>query len=129
VESGLQLGIDVTSTSEPALRISLKNVGTQPRDLDSYNLEFTTHTLGEREQPVFDLIALKAYPSSLLSAISAHLQPGEIREFIYPLSQLICVVNRQDVPFRPLLAQGYTVRASFDFPGVTLATPEFSLGY
>jgi hypothetical protein len=113
------------------LGISLKTVGTQPRDLlvgydgvvDLYNVEFTGHAPGHQPQPVFDPTALKALPSSVLLPISAHLQPSEIREFLYPLSQMICVVNRKDVPFRPLLERSYTVRASFGFPGVTHRTP------
>ena len=132
VESGLQLGIGTTSTPESALRILLKNTGSEPRDLligyegsaDLYNVEITTQAPGQQPQLVFDLIALKAPPSSLLLPISAHLQPGEIRSLLYPLRQLICVVNRHDVPIRALLAQGYKVRASFQFPGVTLTTPD-----
>ena len=110
VKSGLQLGIDVTTTSEPVLRISLKNAGAEPRDLligfegteDLYNVEITTHAPGEQDQPVFDMTALKASPASLIVPISAHLKPGEVHEFRYPLSQLLCVVNRKDVPFRTL---------------------------
>ncbi len=131
VESGLQLGIDVTATSEPALRISLKNVGAEPRDLligyegvpDMYNVEFIAQAPG---QPPLALLDLEApLPPSLLLAITARLRPGEVREFVYPLSQLISVVNRKDVPFRPLLEQGYTVRAAFGFPWVTLTTPDW----
>ncbi len=135
VESGLQLGIDITATSEPALRISLKNAGSQPRDLpighsgapDLYDVEFTTQPPGQQPQPVLDQIALKAQPGSFGPPLTAHLQPGEVREFLYPLSRLICIVNRKDVALRPLLAQGYMVRASFDFPGVKLVTPDLSL--
>jgi hypothetical protein len=131
VESGLRLGIDVTATSEPALRISLKNVGTEPRDLligyegdpDQYNVEFTTRAPEQQPLPVLDLNA--SLPPSLLLPITARLRPGEVREFIYPLTKLICVVNRKDVPFRLLLEQSYTVRASFGFPGVTLTTPDW----
>ncbi|MGA2880226.1 MAG: hypothetical protein ABSG13_14865 [Bryobacteraceae bacterium] len=132
VESGLQLGIDAASTVEPALRILLKNMGSEPRDLligyrapvDLYNLEITTSAPSASEQPVLDLNALQAPPPSLLLPMTAHLQPGEVRVFRYPLSQLICIVNRTDVPFRTLLEQGYSVRATFEFPGVTLATPD-----
>jgi hypothetical protein len=134
VESGLQLGIDVTATSEPAVRVSLKNAGAEPRDLmigyegfvDSYNVQIATGAPGRRQQPVLDVLDLNARPSSLLLPIIAHLQPGEVREFIYPLSKLICVVNRKDVPFRALLEQGYRVRASFEFPFTRLTTPDFS---
>jgi hypothetical protein len=135
VESGLQLGIDITATSEPALRISLKNAGSQPRDLaighegtpDLYDLEFTAQAPGQQPQPVLDRSALKAQPGSFGAPITVHLQPGEVRAFLYPLSRLICVVNRNAVPLRRLLAQGYPVRASFDFPSVKLVTPELSL--
>ncbi len=135
VDSGLQLGIGITATSEPALRVSLKNAGSQPRDLpighegapDLYDAAFTTQAPGQQPQPVLDLRALKAQPGSIDQPITAHLQPGEVREFFYPLSRLICIVNRNDVPLRPLLAQGYTVRASFHFPGVKLVTPDLSL--
>ncbi len=133
-ESGLQLGIDVTATPEPALRISLKNVGIESRDsvigeagaVDFYNVEIATRAPGQPDQPVFDLHALQASSSSLLLPISAHLQPGEVREFVYPLSQLICVVNRRDVPFRALFERGYSVHASLEFPGVTLVTPDLT---
>jgi hypothetical protein len=131
VESGLQLGIEVTATSEPALRISLKNVGAEPRDLligyegdpDEYNVELTTRDPQQQPLPVLDLNA--SLPPSLLLPVTARLRPGDVREFIYPLSQLISVVNRKDVPFRLLLAQSYTVRASFGFPGVALSTPDW----
>jgi hypothetical protein len=134
VESGLQLGIDVAAATEPALRVSLRNAGAEPRDLmigyegsvDSYNVQITTGASGRRQQPVLDVLDLKARPSSLLLPIVAHLQPGEVREFLYPLIQLICVVNRKDVPFRALLEQGYWVRASFEFPFTRLTTPDFS---
>ena len=133
-ENGLQLGIDVTATPEPALRVSLKNVGVEPRDLvigeegavDLYNVEIATRNPGQPEQRVFDLPALQVSSSSLLLPISARLQPGEVREFVYPLNQLICVVNRKDVPFRALFEHGYNVHASFEFPGVTLVTPELT---
>jgi len=135
VESGLQLGIDVTATSDPTFRILLKNAGAEPRDLvighegsqDLYNIELTTRSPEQQEQPVFDSTALKAVPASLILPIIGHLQPGEIREFVYPLSQLICVVHRRDVPFRTLLEHGYWVRASFDFPFARLTTPDLSL--
>jgi len=134
VESGLQLGIDVTATSEPAVRVSLTNAGAEPRDLvvgyegsvDSFNVQIATGAPGRRQQSVLDVLDLKARPSSLLLPIVAHLQPGEVREFLYPLSQLICVVNRKDIPFRALLEQGYWVRASFEFPFTRLTTPDFS---
>jgi hypothetical protein len=135
VENGLQLGIDVTAASEPVLRISLKNAGAAPRDLvvgyegtvDLYSVEIITKSPGGQEQPVFDLFDLKARSSSLLMPIVAHLQPGEVREFIYPLAQFICVVDRKDVPFRLLWDQGYTAGARFDLPGVRLITPDLSL--
>jgi hypothetical protein len=135
VESGLQLGIDIVSTTEPALRISLKNAGAETRDVvigsegsvDLYNVEITTHVPGEHRQPVFDLIDLKARPSSLLLPIVARLEPGEVREFVYPFSRFICVVNRKDVPFRMLAEQGYTVRAAFDFSFARLTTPDLAM--
>jgi hypothetical protein len=135
VESGLQLGIGIKSTPEPTLRVSLRNIGTKPRDLligyegsiDLYNVGLTTQSPEQQELAVLELNAIKAYPSSLILPISAHLKPGEEHEFIYPLSQLSCVVNRRDVPFRVLLAQGYTVWASFEFPGTKLTSPELLL--
>jgi hypothetical protein len=141
VEGGLQLGIGVASVAvklirsrvaEPRLRILLKNVGSEPRDVlvgysapvDLYNVKITTLGPSAREQPVLDLKALQAAPSSVLLPTIAHLQPGEVREFLYPLRQLICVVNRTDVMLGTLLEQGYSVRATFESPGVTLATPD-----
>jgi hypothetical protein len=134
--SGLQLGIDVSATSEPALRVSLKNAGAVPRDLaigyfegyvDLYSVEIAATAPGRQQQPVFDVMDLKARPASLQLPINVHLRPGEVREFLYPLSQLICVVNRKDIPFRALWERGYTVRAWMEFPGVRLATPDLSL--
>src|ERR1039458_1819183 len=43
-----------------------------------------------------------------------------VHEFTYPLSQLICLVNRTDTPLSKLLKQGYTVRASFEFRGTAV---------
>jgi hypothetical protein len=135
VESGLQLGIDVAATSAPTLRISLKNAGTEPRDLvigyetsagTLYNIEFTAQGQGLESQPVFDLNSLKDLSSSYLQKI-AHLPPGEVREFVYPLNRLISVVNRKDVPFRALWERGYAVRASFEFPFARLTTPDLAL--
>jgi hypothetical protein len=134
VEDGMQLGIDVTSAPGPEFRISLKNAGAEPRDLvigyegsvDLYSLEITTNAPGQPEQPAFDSMALGHSPSLLLPIV-AHLQPGEVREFVYPLSQLICVVNRKDVPFRTLWEQGYIVRASFELTGARLQTLDLAL--
>ena len=97
VEDGMQLGIDVTSAPVPAFRILLKNAGAEPRDLvigyegsvDLSSVEITTNAPGQPEQPVFDSMALGHSPS-LVWPIVAHLQPAEVREFIYPLSQLVC---------------------------------------
>lgn len=134
VEDGMQLGIDVTSAPGPRFRILLKNAGAEPRDLvigyegsvDLYSVEITANAPGQPEQPVFDAMALGHSPSLVLPIV-AHLQPAEVREFIYPLSQLICVVNRKDVPFRTLWKQGYMMRASFEFPGARLQTPDLAL--
>jgi hypothetical protein len=134
VEGGLQLGIDVTSAPGPRFRILLKNAGTEPRDVvigyegsvDLYSVEISTNAPGQPEQPVFDSMALGHSPSLVLPIV-AHLQPAEVREFTYPLSQLVCVVNRKDVPFRTLWEQGYVVRASFELPGARLQTPDLAL--
>jgi hypothetical protein len=132
VEGDLQLGIGVASTAEPGLHILLKNVGSEPRDVligysapvDLYNVKITTVGPSGREQPVLDRNALQAPPPSVLLPTIAHLQPREVREFLYPLRQLICVVNRSDVMLGTLLRQGYSVRATFESRGVTLATPD-----
>ena len=134
VEDGMQLGIDVTSAPGPGFRTLLKNAGAEPRDLvigyegsvDLYSVEITTNAPGQPEQPVFDSMALGHSPSIVLPIV-AHLQPAEVREFTYPLSQLVCVVNRKDVPFRTLWEQGYMVRASFELPGARLQTPDLAL--
>ena len=134
VEDGMQLGIDVTSAPGPRFRILLKNAGPEPRDLvigyegsvDLFSVEITTNAPGQPEQPVFDSMALGHYPSLVLPIV-ANLQPAEVREFIHPLSQLVCVVNRKDVPFRTLWEQGYMVRASFELPGARLQTPDLAL--
>ena len=122
--SGLQLGIDVSATSEAALRVSLKNAGGEARDLvigsegsvDLYNVEIATNALGQGQQPVFDVMALKARPASLQLPINVHLQPGEVRGFLYPLSRLICVVNRKDVPFRALWERATQYAPGWNFP-------------
>jgi hypothetical protein len=132
VEGDLQLGIGIASTAEPGLHILLKNVGSEPRDVligysapvDLYNIKITTVGPSGREQPVLDRNALQAPPPSVLLPTIAHLQPREVREFLYPLRQLICVVNRSDVMLGTLLRQGYSVRATFESRGVTLATPD-----
>ena len=134
VEDGMQLGIDVTLAPGPEFRILLKNAGAEPRNLvigyegavDLYSVEITTNAPGQPEQPVFDSTTLGHSPSLVLPIV-AHLQPAEVREFIYPLSQLVSVVNRKDVPFRTLWEQGYIVRASFEFPGARLQTPDLAL--
>jgi hypothetical protein len=134
VEDGMQLGIDVTSSPGPRFRILLRNAGAEPRDLvvgyegsvDLYGVEMTTNAPGQPEQPVFDSTALGHSPSLALPIV-AHLQSAEVREFIYPLSQLVCVVNRKDVPFRTLWEQGYMLRASFELPGARLQTPDLAL--
>ncbi len=134
VEDGMQLGINVTSAPGPRFRILLKNAGAEPRDLvigyegsvDLYSVEITTNAPGQPEQPVFNSMALGHSPSLVLPIV-AHLQPAEVREFIYPLSQLVCVVNRKDVPFRTLWEQGYMVRTSFELPAARLQTPDLAL--
>ena len=95
--------------------------------VDLYSVEIAATAPGQQQQPVFDVMDLKAHAASLQFPINVHLQPGEVREFLYPLSQLICVVNRKDVPFRALWERGYAVRAWMEFPGVRLATPDLSL--
>jgi hypothetical protein len=135
VQRGLQLGIEVVSTPEPAVIVSLKNAGPEPRELvigsewseNVYSVELTAAIPGHEPLYVFDLRLLKAHPLSLLLPIRTHLDVGQVREFLYPLSQLMCVVNRRDVPLRALVEQGYRIQASFDFSWMRLTTPDVSL--
>jgi hypothetical protein len=44
---------------------------------------------------------------------------------VFPLSQLMGVINRRDVPLRALLDQGYAVCARFEVDGVKAESPRY----
>jgi hypothetical protein len=127
----LQLGIELRSQPEPALHILLTNAGQEHRDLQAgvegsegliYSFVIVARDPHGREFPVFDRNALRTV-SQPPDAILLHLSPGEVRDFIYPLSQLLGVVNGQEVPMATLLKRGYTMRASFQSGGTTIVSP------
>jgi hypothetical protein len=137
VVDGLQLGIGATSTPEPALHVLLKNAGPRVQEVPTgfegepdppFNVTITARAPREGDLQVFDLNAARYWPPDIGPgpARSFRLEPGGVHEFTYPLSQLICVVNRTDTPLSKLLKQGYTVRASFEFRGTAVMSRPLS---
>ena len=140
-QNNLQLGIGLrarSSESAPALRVSLKNVGSEIRELSIgfegsagpvYNVKITAMSDQQPgEQLVYDLNALKAHPTTgFVVAKTVSLEPGAAYVFTFPTKQLICIVDREDVPLEDLLKRGYSVRASFEIAGLELVTPELAV--
>jgi hypothetical protein len=138
VESGLQLGVSVNFAPQPELHISLRNTGEAPRELavgeettagTVYNIEWNAVGPGSVSLKVFSRTALRVPPSSQpASVVTAHLNPGEVREFVYPWGDLTGVLGGKDVPLGALAAQGYRIRAVFGFAFGQISTPVASLG-
>lgn len=132
-EAGWRLGV---GKSGDAIVIVLRNTGSERRDLTLsypgpagpfYNVRFTALTPDGAEVPVFDVRALKAPITGYRPALEkTALPPGADTEMVFPLSQLIGVVNRRDVPLRALLGEGYAVRADFQAHGVKAASPLYT---
>jgi hypothetical protein len=133
---GLQLGIGVTSTPEPGLRILLKNaspvaqevaIGFEDHD-PLYNVRFTARGPRGDDLQVLDLNTLRYKPSDIGPgpAIFKWLEAGVVHEFIYPLSQLL-VANGTETPLTRLLHRGYTIRATFQFRDTAVASPDLPL--
>lgn len=127
---GWRLGI---GTSRDAVVVVLRNAGSERRDLTLgypgpagrfYDVRFTALAPDGAEMPVFDIRALKAPITGYRPALEkTPLPPGADTEMVFPLSQLIGVVNRRDVPLRTLLEQGYSVRAYIEAHGFKVASP------
>jgi hypothetical protein len=91
-----------------------------------YNMEIMAVRDREAgEQLVFDINALKPLPG-FEEAKKLRLEPGHTHVFTFPLEQLICVIDRRDVPLVTLLKQGYSVCASFEVSGIKLVTPNLA---
>ena len=139
-QQDLQLGIewsDHSMSEEPAVRILLKNIGTERHEITTgvegsagpfYNVGLTalSDAQPQRKQAVFDLNALKARPSGFVAQETAHVEPGGVYIFTLPLSRLICVVDRKDVRLEDLVKRGYSIQASFEVLGVQLLTPNLA---
>ena len=133
---GLQLGIAIGSKPEPTLRVILKNVsasvqvvpmGFEEEPDPPYNMILTARDARQHEIQVFDTIAAKYKPSEDRGAArNLRLDPGAVREFVYRLDQLICVVHMTDISLDKLLPEGYTVRAAFGFRQRAVASPDIS---
>src|ERR1039457_2630053 len=116
----------------------LKNAGPRVQEVPTgfegepdppFNVTITTRAPREGDLQVVDLNAARYWPPDIGPgpARSFRLEPGGVHEFTYPLSQLICVVNRTDTPLSKLLKQGYTVRASFEFRGTAVMSRPLSV--
>jgi hypothetical protein len=141
VQDNLQLGIEWSTESGAseksgiALRVLLRNTGSERRRFPAgydgsagpmYDVKITAVREGEPgEQFVFDLNALKANNfTGIRISKTAHVEPGAAYVFTFPVRQLICVVDRKDVPLQALLTRGYSVRASLEGAGSKLVTPD-----
>lgn len=124
-ENGLRLGIEATTNAEPGWRVVLKNIspvtqevaiGHQDHDV-FYNIRFVALDRRGEKVDVFDLNALRRTPSDIGPGPTqfAVLEPGGLQEFVYPLSQLIGVLNQKETPISRLAKQGYRIHAIFDF--------------
>ncbi len=127
VQDNLQLGIESTG---PAIRLLLKNLGPQARDIDIgaagssgplYNVHLAAVSAAT-EHRVFDVNTLRARPSSLYAPQTAHIQPGGAYVFTIPLDRLICIVDRKEIPLERLLRRGYSIRASFAPPNLSVVS-------
>lgn len=119
VQSDLQLRIEA---KRDIVRVSIKNNGPVTRWLPAGNLKITAER-GAETQLVFDVNALQQeHPGFVANTVGVRLEPGQEHVTTLPVTQLLCVVNRHDVPLGRLLEQGYTLRASFEIDGVTLTT-------
>lgn len=140
VQDNLELGIEWSAESGRsgiALRVLLRNASSQRREFQAafdgpagpiYDVKIVAAPDdGSSERLVFDLHALKANPTGLVIPKTAHVEPGAVYVFTFPIKQLICVVDRQDVPLQALLTRGYSVRASFEVSGRKLVTPDLEL--
>ncbi len=138
-QNDLQLGIEwgpESNQSGLVLHILLKNVGADKREIPIgmdgsagpvYDVKIVAVRSQEtHEYEVFDLNALKAQMTSFQRWKSVILESGATYIFVYPVKQLICVVDRKDTPLEDLLKQGYSVRASFETPPVKVQTPELA---
>jgi hypothetical protein len=139
VQDDLQLGIEWGQESTQfgsVLRISLKNVGSQSREISIgidgsagpvYDVKIVAVRSQEPgERVVFDLNALKMQVTSFPAWKSVHLEPEATYVFVYPIKQLICIVDQKDTPLENLLKQGYSVLASFKISAVQVQTPELA---
>jgi hypothetical protein len=139
VQDDLQLGIEwgqEPTRTESVLRISMKNVGAQSREISIgtdgsagpvYDVKLVAVRSREPgELLVFDLNALKMQSTSIPVLKSVHLEPETTYVFEYPIKQLICIVDRKDTPLESLLRQGYSVRASFIQSAIQVQTPELA---
>lgn len=141
IQDDLQLGIAWSGSSNSAttVRVLLKNAGPKRREISVgyegsagsfYNVEITalSNAQPRREERIFDLNALKAKPQGLAVPKVVVLEPGGVYVFAYPLSQLISVINRQDVALQDLLKRGYSIRAALKVSGHGLLSPDLEPG-
>ena len=137
ITDNLQLGIGATAESSgSALRISLKNIDSEVRELPIgytgsagpvYNVKIAAvRDQQTREQLVFDLNALRANPDGLVISNNLRLEAGVTQVFTFPIKQLICVLEEHDVPLENLVKRGYSIFASLDVSGVKLVTPSLT---
>ena len=139
VQNDMQLGIEwgpESNQSRSVLRISMKNVGSHKREVligidgsagPVYDVKIVAVRSQEPDEYVaFDLNALKMEGTPFPTSKSVIIEPGATYVFVYPVKQLICVVDRKDTPLENLVEQGYSVRASFETSAVQVQTPELT---
>ncbi len=139
VQNDLQLGIEwapESTQSGSVLHISMKNVGSHKREISIgidgsagpvYDVKIVAvRPRDPHEYVAFDLNALKMEGPPFLTSKSVILEPGATYVFVYPVKQLICVIDRKDTPLGNLLKQGYSVRARFETPAVEVQTSELA---
>lgn len=135
-QDDLQLGVawSRSPNSAAAVRVFLKNTGLEQREINVgyegsegplYNVEIIalSRTQPTGQVSVLDINALKARTQSVPLPIDVIFEPGGVYVFTFPFSRLISVINRKDVPLQDLLEQGYSIKASFKIPGLSLLSP------
>ncbi len=136
VHDDLRLGIGVATAPEPSLGVLLKNMRAEERALHigidgpvgpAYNVTITARAPHGKPEEVFDSNVLRLPPEGLMLPKIAHIDPGRVQEFLFPMRHLFCIINKQNIPLQTLLAEGYTVQATFDDFGAHVTSPEFSL--
>ena len=130
---GLRLGLRLDSLSQGNLFVFLENRGPAPLELfvsfvDVQRFELTATAPGGKEYSVADALMYRPCAGLCGLPFTEYLNPGASRKSTYALEKLRLVPSKgQYVPLRPLLQQGYFVRAFFEVTEQQLKEVKLSL--